>query len=125
MDPVHLSRLQAMPAQDLTLTTDAGDDAAVIHVVGELDLSTVAAFDAELERSLTARRVVVILSDCTFIDSSALQSLVRAQRAVREAGGELSVVAPSQPARRVLEVAAFDRLIPVYETLAEVLTSTA
>ena len=98
---------------------------AVIHVVGELDLSTVAAFDAELERSFTARRVVVVLSDCTFIDSSALQSLVRAQRAVREAGGELSVVAPSQPARRVLEVAALDRLIPVYETLAEVLTSTA
>lgn len=122
---MHLSRLPAMPAQDLTLTTDAGDDAAVIHVVGELDLSTVAAFDAELERSFSARRVVVVLSDCTFIDSSALQSLVRAQRAVREAGGELSVVAPSQPARRVLEVAALDRLIPVYETLAEVLTSTA
>ena len=97
----------------------------MIHVAGELDLSTVAAFDAELEQSLAEERIVVVLSDCTFIDSSALQSLVRAQRVVRDSGGELVLVAPSQPARRVLEVAALDRVIPVFETVAEALTSTA
>lgn len=106
-----------MPAPDLILTTDTRDDAAVIHVVGELDLSTVDAFDAELERSFAAGRVVVVLSECTFIDSSALQSLVRALRAVRDKGGEIALVAPSQPARRVLEVAGLDRLMPVFETL--------
>ena len=52
---MHPSRLPAMPAQDLTLTTDSRDAGAVIHVIGELDLSTVAAFDAELLASLTEK----------------------------------------------------------------------
>jgi anti-sigma B factor antagonist len=114
-----------MPAGDLTLTTDRVDDASIIQVVGELDLSTVAAFDAELEQSLPTGRVIVVLSECTFIDSSALRSLVRAQRTAREGGGGLALVAPSQPARRVIEVAALDRFMPVFETVTEAVTSSA
>ena len=122
---LHPSTLRAMPAGDLTLTTDTEDGTSIIHVVGELDLSSVAAFDAELEGSLPAGRVVVVLSECTFIDSSALRSLVRAQHAVRERGGELALVAPSQPARRVLEVSALDRVMPVFETVADAVASSA
>lgn len=114
-----------MPERDLTLTTDTDGGASIIHVVGELDLSTVAALDAELEQSLPAGRVVVVLSECTFIDSSALRSLVRAQRSAREGGGGLALVAPTQPARRVLEVAALDRFMPVFETVTEAVTSAA
>ena len=40
----------------------------------------------------------------------------------REAGGAFSLVSPSQPVRRVLEVAALDRVIPVFATLDEALT---
>ena len=125
LSTLHLSTLRAMPAGDLTLTTGTDGGASIIHVVGELDLSTIAALDAELELSLPAGRVVVNLSECTFIDSSALRSLVRAQRAVSEGGGSLALVAPSQPARRVLEVAALDRFIPVFETVAEAVSSSA
>ena len=122
---LHLSTLRAMPAGDLTLTTGTDGGASIIHVVGELDLSTIAALDAELELSLPVGRVVVNLSECTFIDSSALRSLVRAQRAVSEGGGSLALVAPSQAARRVLEVTALDRFIPVFETVAEAVSSSA
>jgi anti-anti-sigma factor len=113
-----------MPAQDLTLMRETRDGATVIHVMGELDLSTVAAFDTALEQPHASGRVIVVLSDCTFIDSSALQSLVRAERAARDRGGSLALVAPSQPARRVLEVAALDRFVSVFESVAEALTST-
>ena len=125
LSTLHLSTLRAMPAGDLTLTTGTDGGASIIHVVGELDLSTIAALDAELELSLPAGRVVVNLSECTFIDSSALRSLVRAQRAVSEGGGSLALVAPSQAARRVLEVTALDRFIPVFETEAEAVSSSA
>ncbi len=125
LSTLHLSTLRAMPAGDLTLTTGTDGGASIIHVVGELDLSTIAALDAELELSLPAGRVVVNLSECTFIDSSALRSLVRAQRAVSEGGGSLALVAPSQAARRVLEVTALDRFIPVFETVAEAVSSSA
>lgn len=114
-----------MPEHDLVLTTAVDAAANVIDVVGELDLSTVALLDAELERSLSAKRVVIVLAGCTFIDSSALRSLVRAQRSVRDSGGELAIVAPSQPARRVLEVASLDRVMPVFESLADAVTSGA
>jgi len=114
-----------MPDQDLILTTEVGDDANVIHVVGELDLSTVEALDAALEQEVATRRIVVVLSECTFIDSSALRSLVRAQHAARESGGMLVLVAPSQPARRVLEVASLDRFMPVFDTVAEAVGSSA
>lgn len=120
------SRLSTMTAQDLTLTSETRAEATVLHVAGELDLSTVAAFDAELQRALGLGRVIVVLSECTFIDSSALQSLVRAHRVVRESDDQTIVlVAPSQPARRVLEIAALDRFVPVFDTLSDALASTA
>ncbi|MCY7301467.1 MAG: STAS domain-containing protein [Thermoleophilia bacterium] len=116
-----------MTPEDLTLTTEMRAESTVLHVAGELDLSTVAAFDTELERALALGRVVVVLSDCTFIDSSALQSLVRAHRAARtpEQNEALVLVAPSQPARRVLEIAALDRLVPMFDTLDDALAFKA
>jgi anti-anti-sigma factor len=109
----------------LTLSTDIEDGVKVVHVTGDLDLSTVPAFDAELEQSAGARHLVIELADCTFIDSSALRALVRAQKRTIEEGGTLAIVAPSQPARRVLEVASLDRFVPVFGTVAEAVTSFA
>ncbi len=119
--------LSTMTPEDLTLTTEMRAESTVLHVAGELDLSTVAAFDTALERALAVGRVVVVLSNCTFIDSSALQSLVRAHRAVpeNEQNRTLVLVAPSQPARRVLEIAALDRLVPMFDTLDGALAATA
>ena len=116
------SRLQGMSSTGLVLRTDRADGAAVLHVVGELDLSTIAVFDAELEQ-LHGDDLVVVLTECTFIDSSALRSLVQAQRTARDAGNDLALVAPSQPARRVLEVAALDRVMRVYESLDDAVVS--
>jgi anti-sigma B factor antagonist len=114
-----------VPINPLTLSTETVDGAAVIHVGGDFDLSNVPVFDAELAPSLSSDVVVVQLAECTFIDSSALRALVRAQRRVVAEGGRLVLVAPSQPARRVLEVATLDRFIPVSETLAEAVNSVA
>jgi len=116
-----------MMPQDLTVTTEVRGESAVLHVAGELDLATVAQFVTELERARAHRRVVVVLTECTFIDSSALQALVRAHRVVPELGqnGTLLLVAPSQPARRVLEIAALDRLVPMFDTLDDALAFTA
>jgi anti-sigma B factor antagonist len=114
-----------MSESPLQLSTEEADGVSVIRVSGDLDLSTVDVFDAELEHALVAERLVIELGDCTFIDSSALRALVRAQKAVTRAGGELALVAPSQPARRVLEIATLDRFVPVFGTLGEAVTSFA
>jgi anti-sigma B factor antagonist len=114
-----------MPGEDLTLTTETEGAASIVHVVGELDLSTISVFEAEIERSISDGLVVVELSECAFIDSSALRSLVRTHRTLRDVGGELALVAPSQPARRVLEIAALDQLLPVFGSVGEAVRSLA
>jgi anti-sigma B factor antagonist len=114
-----------MPESPLMLSTEMAEGVSVIRVTGDLDLSTVGAFDEELEHALDAGHLVIELGECTFIDSSALRALVRAQKRVTRAGGELALVAPSQPARRVLEIATLDRFVPVFGTLGEAVTSFA
>jgi anti-sigma B factor antagonist len=111
--------------QSLVLTAETADGVTVIRVDGDLDLSTVAAFDAELEHWLGSSRLVVELEGCTFIDSSALRAVVRAQRRVVESGGSMALVAPSQPASRVLEIATLDRFVPIFGTVGEAVTSFA
>jgi anti-anti-sigma factor len=116
-----------LPVRDakLRLSTETSEGLAIVHVTGDFDLSNVQIFEAELEQSLSAEVVAIELAACTFLDSSALQSLVRAQRRVAEVGGRLVLVAPSQPAKRVLDIATLDRFIPVAATLAEAVTSVA
>lgn len=114
-----------MPDADLTLTTETTDGVSVIHVAGELDLSTVTTFDAEFDQSLFARGVVIDLAECTFLDSSALRAFVRAQNRLSKAGGRLILAAPSQPASRVLEIATLERFTPIFGTLADAISSLA
>ena len=119
------STLPSVRDTELRLSTETSEGLAIVRVTGDLDLSNVQIFEAELEQSLSADLVVIELAACTFLDSSALQTLVRAQRRVADAGGRLVLLAPSQPAKRVLDIAALDRFIPVAATLADAVTSVA
>ena len=111
-----------MSEGELTLRKDVQGRISVIHVVGELDLATVGVLDAELEQPSGGDQVVV-LAECTFIDSSALRTLVRAHHAAEEHGTRFLIAAPTQPARRVLEVASLDHMIPVFDSVAEAVDS--
>jgi anti-anti-sigma factor len=103
-----------MPDGSLQLTTRAlPAGGTVVCVAGELDLSNVSVFEAELAGVLSQGRVVVDLAECTFLDSSALRALVVAHRAATGEGGEFSLSAPTPAVRRVLEVASIDLLITV------------
>lgn len=114
-----------MQDPELTFSTETSEGLAVVRVAGDFDLSTIEAFEDELQPSVTVDLVVIELSGCTFLDSSALRTLVRTQRSVTGAGGRLVLAAPSQPARRVLDIATLDRFIPVAATLDEAVTSVA
>jgi anti-sigma B factor antagonist len=62
-------------------------------------------------------RLVVDLVEVSFLDSTVLGVLVGAVRRAREAGGELQVVLPSGPARRIFEVTGVDAALDVYPSL--------
>ena len=90
-------------------------DLAVISLVGEIDLSNVAAVERELDLAMEGHAgAVVVLDALTYLDSAAIAALERlSQRRAR-----LSIVLDKRaPIHRAVTVAGLDRLIPFYETL--------
>ena len=100
---------------------------AVVTLRGELD-----AHDAPRLREAFAGalgelgdagepRLVLDLTGVAFMDSTALGAVVGALRRVREAGGEMPVVLPDTPARRIFEITGLDQVLSVYPTRAAAL----
>lgn len=94
-----------------------GDGATVVRVEGELDLATSPELETALDEADLAGRVVVDLSGCTFLDSSALRVLVHGARAADVAGGSIALVTTHPGILRVLDIATTDTMLPVHDTV--------
>jgi anti-sigma B factor antagonist len=92
-------------------------DVTVVRVEGELDMATTGSFEQALEAEAPGKQLVVDLTACTFLDSSAVRLLVDAARAAQEANGTLSLVTRDPGIRRVLEIAAVDTILPIHDNL--------
>jgi len=89
----------------------------VVRVDGELDMATTPSFAETLARADPARRLVVDLTACTFLDSSAVRALTVRAQAATEVGGSMSLVASDDGILRTLEIAGTETLLPVHPTL--------
>lgn len=78
----------------------------VVAAHGEIDIATATKLDEALEASMGEGHsyIAVDLEHVSFMDSTGLRSIVSCVRRVGEAEGELAIVAPSGPARRILEI---------------------
>lgn len=89
-----------------------------VRFVGELDHAAAAgamrAVAAAAEEFLP-RRCVLDLSGLSFMDSSGIAVILRAQRLLNAVGAELQVTGPPEQARRVLELAGFSKLLTEQE----------
>jgi anti-sigma B factor antagonist len=83
------------------------DGVAVVAVRGEIDLVTAPRLEAAVEQAIlehrAPRRLLVDLDECTFMDSTGLAILLRAQDRL---GGLAIVCPPAGAAGRLLELAA-------------------
>ena len=75
-----------------------------ITLEGELDLATVSALEAALREPVDPHRRVLDLRGLTFMDSTGLQTILRANRAARRAGWSLQIVAGPPAVQRVFEI---------------------
>jgi anti-sigma B factor antagonist len=103
-------------ADDFELTVEARpeDGATVVRIGGELDMATSPELEEALASADPGHRVVIDLSECTLLDSSAVRVFVATPRAE---SGDVALVARDPGILRVLEIAAVDTLIPVHETV--------
>lgn len=95
-------------------------DTTVISPEGELDTARVADFRAALLDAAEghAVRLVVDLSNVTFIDSSGLGALVEMDNRLRRGTRKLAVVAPQGTAVTVaIDLAGLRNRLPVFDTL--------
>ena len=96
--------------------------AVVVALSGEVDLESSPRL-RELLLGLVrgGRDVLVDLSAVSYIDSSGVASLIEAFQVARRSGTAFALVAPSQAALRVLQLARLDRVFHIHSTLAEAL----
>lgn len=90
--------------------------AAVIELVGEHDLSTVASLHEALGRTGPEEARIVDLSAATFIDSSILTALVGAASRDGGAAATVMVAPPGSAAARLFELTQAAAAMSIYES---------
>ncbi|MFF2364580.1 STAS domain-containing protein [Streptomyces sp. NPDC058122] len=108
----------------LSITQTTVDGIRVLSVAGELDADNVGTLRQALciEEDSVSALTVLDMGAVSFMDSSAINILVAANRDASAAGGQLRMAALSEPVQRVVEIVGLDTIIACYPTLAQALT---
>jgi anti-sigma B factor antagonist len=96
----------------MTVVSDPPSSTVVLD--GEIDISTSPAIRRFLMAAISDGDVhlAVDMSGVAFIDAGGIGVLVAAANRAREAGGSLSLLAPSRQVRRLLDVFHLDGILP-------------
>ena len=103
------------------------DELGVIVLSGEVDIYTAPQFKECLLELLDSgvKRLVIDLSQITFIDSTALGVLIGGVRRVHSSGGAMTIVVTTRPVERVLSITGLDRVFSMHATRDEALAALA
>jgi anti-anti-sigma factor len=96
----------------------------LVRVHGEIDLSNAHEVSSEIGDAMgqEARRLVVDLSDITYLDSAGVALLLRLAERLRSRRRQLHLVVPrGSPVRRVLDFTGRPRVIPLEARLEDAL----
>nr|WP_279671383.1 STAS domain-containing protein [Flexivirga meconopsidis] len=109
------------PVTDLDITGSDEGDFTVIRLVGDVDVSAAARLRDGLSRLITEpdEKVLVDLSEVPFLDSTGLGVLVARLKQLRQGGGDLGLVVPSERLMRNLRITGLDRVFNVYGSVRE------
>ena len=109
-------------APDFALSQDQLDDQrAVVAVRGEIDLFTAPELKATLTDAIEdgRTRIVVDLSDTTFLDSTALGVLIGAVKRLRSRDGRMTIVNTDQNIAKTFEITGLDQIFTIRGTRDE------
>lgn len=109
----------------LSVETRVVDGVRVVAVWGEIDYDVRDLFSEALlleDGAVPPLRIVVDLSQVTFMDSSGINVLVGTHRQVSETRGWLRVAGAQESVLRVLELVGIDALISCYPSIEQALS---
>lgn len=97
-------------------------DRTIVSLSGDIDLESSPKVRSVLLESVGARRgVLVEMSAVSYIDSSGVASLVEAYQSARRASTSFALVAVSDSAMRVLELARLEQVFAIHANVEEAL----
>jgi len=93
--------------------------AAVVSVMGEVDLATAPALEQTLRGAAkdVAGELIVDLSGCSFLDSSGLRALLATGESPEPPSRRLPLVLSNPNVMRVFQITQCDELFEIYPTL--------
>lgn len=97
-------------------------DTTIVALSGDIDLDNSPQVRDVLLNSVGEKRgVLVEMSAVSYIDSSGIASLVEAYQSARRASTSFALVAVSDAARRVLELARLDQVFAIHASISDAL----
>ncbi|MBO8140998.1 MAG: anti-sigma factor antagonist [Firmicutes bacterium] len=101
-------------------------DSLIVRLNGELDLESAGPFrtlvQEELDGSGRIRHLILDLRGVRFVDSSGVGAILGRYREIRtRRDGQMVILGPRPPVRRVLELAGLLRLVAVADTQQQAL----
>jgi anti-sigma B factor antagonist len=103
---------------DLRMRVRTQGEVTIVEVGGEIDLHSAPQLRAELLKAAETvkPRVVIDLSEVTFIDSTGIGVLVGALKRAREKGGALNFCGIQSRVKRVFEITGLMRALPLFDS---------
>jgi anti-sigma B factor antagonist len=97
----------------------------VVAVRGEIDLFTAPELKSALSEAIESghTRIVVDLTDTTFLDSTALGVLIGAVKRLRSRDGRLTIVNVDDNIAKTFEITGLDQIFPISATRDEAVTA--
>ena len=111
---------------EFSLTTDSFDDQRhVVAVSGEIDLFTAPELKSALGEALESghTRIVVDLTNTSFLDSTALGVLIGAVKRLRSRDGALVIVNVDANIAKTFEITGLDKIFTIVPTVEDALRS--
>ncbi|MFD5270924.1 STAS domain-containing protein [Streptomyces sp. NPDC058335] len=110
----------------LSIGESVVDGIRVVAVRGEIDTDVKSLLSEALlpdDDATPPLRIVVDLSGVTFMDSSGINVLVAAHRAISDTEGWLRIAAAQTAVLRVLHIVGLDAVVPCHATVEQALSS--
>lgn len=104
------------PGGQLTVTTRADRDGAVLTVSGELDIAVATELGTRVDAALAQGhvRLVLDLRDLTFCDCAGLTAFLRARRSATELNGWVRLAAVHPRVARIIQIAGLATAFPCH-----------
>jgi anti-sigma B factor antagonist len=126
LSPVHVIDLTADDDDQSRFIVHRHHGCAVVEASGEVDIATSPQM-SEAQRSALdySPRVVIDLTNVTFMDSGGLNVLASGWQLARERGGDIALVSPAEAVCDALRITGLHRLFTISDSVAAAITAVA